>query len=203
MQIDSQALRRHYASLSDEELLALDEAELTEVAQKCYDAEFVKRGLTLPQAEDSVSDPEAAAPHTAFDATVDPDWLSEAACAGSFSKPSGYVSDASADNAVAALEAAGIPCQIVENEVVPPPEDPKPYIEYAVMVPRALKFQATNVLDQAIFNSMHEAGWTTHLEALSDQELRALNPDIICGGLKDLIERVTRAYYAEVERRRQ
>ena len=51
MQVDLEYLRRQYASLSDEALLALDRSELVETAQKCYDEELVRRkpiGLTKP-----------------------------------------------------------------------------------------------------------------------------------------------------------
>jgi hypothetical protein len=43
MPVDLEYLRRHYASLSDEALLALDRSELVETAQKCYDGEVVRR----------------------------------------------------------------------------------------------------------------------------------------------------------------
>ena len=45
MQIDLESLRRHYSSLSDEELLALNRDDLIEMAQKCWDEEVERRGL--------------------------------------------------------------------------------------------------------------------------------------------------------------
>ena len=37
---------------------------------------------------------------------------------------------------------------------------------------------------------------------LSDEELRALNPEDICAGLLDRVERLTRVYTEEIARRR-
>lgn len=45
LQSDTEDLRRHYDSLSDEALLAISRADLTEVAQRCYDAELSARGI--------------------------------------------------------------------------------------------------------------------------------------------------------------
>jgi hypothetical protein len=47
MQIDPEALRQRYNSLSDEAFLAIDRSELIEAA--CYDAEFERRGLAAVQ----------------------------------------------------------------------------------------------------------------------------------------------------------
>src|SRR5258708_1321005 len=49
MQIDAEDLRRYYASLPDEALLALDRTELSEMAQKCYDEELERRELVSHQ----------------------------------------------------------------------------------------------------------------------------------------------------------
>ena len=59
MQIDLESLRRHYSSLSDEELLALNRDDLIEMAQKCWDKEVGRRGLDQPQESDAASDDEA------------------------------------------------------------------------------------------------------------------------------------------------
>jgi hypothetical protein len=56
-------------------------------------------------------------------------------------------------------------------------------------------------LDSDIFNAEFEAGWRTHLEVLSDQEVRAMNPQVVFCGLFDRMERVTRAYSEELSRR--
>jgi hypothetical protein len=201
VQIDPQALRRHYASLADEELIALDPADLTEVARKCYDAEVANR--KLESAHDAGTPDEVESPQVEMGYAVDPDWLSDAACATSFSELPGQTSgrDAAA-SALAVLEAAGIPCQIEEQEVNPP-KDPQSYREYRLMVPGALNLLAFGVLDRDLFNSDFETEWRAHFEQLSDQELGALNPDVICVGLRDRILRLTRAYHDEVNRRMQ
>src|ERR1039457_7606329 len=62
MQIDRQELSAHYASLSDQELLELDRAELTEVAQRFYDSELAKRHLTPEDTETPVEPHGRAAP---------------------------------------------------------------------------------------------------------------------------------------------
>ena len=96
MQIDRQELSAHYASLSDEELLELDRAELTEVAQRFYDSELAKRHMTPEDTETPVEPHGRAAPVDAaegadededgaavinFDAGTEPDWLEDATCA--------------------------------------------------------------------------------------------------------------------------
>ena len=184
------------------------------MAQQCYDAEVAKRELaSAPDAQGLDGPDDAAVPldsqghgagYEAEFATAEPDWLSEAACACTYSATPGQSSSSAtdADNAREVLQAAGIPCEIEANEINPPRQDPQPYQEYRVMVPGALNLQAASVLDKAIFNSELEAEWRAHFAALSDKELRALNPDVICGGLKDRIERLTRAYKDEIARRR-
>ena len=48
MPVDPEYLRQHYASLSEEGLLAIDRADLVELAQKCYDDELGRRGIAKP-----------------------------------------------------------------------------------------------------------------------------------------------------------
>ena len=111
MRIDSEDLRRHYASLADEELAAIDTESLTEAARAVYDAELSRRGLTTPQEEEGPSESSAGATSLGlqggvaetpsefenaeavgeFDIDVGPppDWLEDAACACSFAMCSG------------------------------------------------------------------------------------------------------------------
>lgn len=214
MQIDRQELHDYYAGLSDEELLALDRAELTGVAQKCYDAELAKRHLTPEETESSLEPRSSAAPlHRAddeeeagaaleFDTGAEPDWLENGACAIAYASLPGGSAALDADNARDVLRAAGIPSHISMTELDPPSVDPEPQHEYRVMVPGARSLQATGVLDREIFNPKEEAIWRTHFEALSDEELGALNWDVICAGLLDRLERLKRAYDGEIARRR-
>jgi len=189
--------------------MALDRTELTAVAQKYYDAELARRELTVPLGDEGLVGPDGAGPDGGaenspgeFSAGEETDWLSDAACACSFSTRPGQFS-ADADNAREVLEAAGIPCRIDVHEVDPLRDEPPPYQEYRVMVPGALNLRATSVLDKELFNAGLESEWRAHFAALSDEELRVLNPDVICAGLKDRIERLTRAYNDEIAGRRQ
>jgi hypothetical protein len=49
MPADPEYLRQHYASFSDEGLMSIDRAKLTEVAQQYYDEELARRGLAYPR----------------------------------------------------------------------------------------------------------------------------------------------------------
>ena len=193
MQFDPEDLRRHYASLSDGALRDLDRSELTDVARKCFDEEVARRDLAPRQAE---TEP--------FENGEEPEWLEDASCACSYTSFPGSSAAADAANAREVLEEAGIPCHISTHELEPePPPDDSPVLryEYQVMVPGALNLQATSVLDRDIFNPDLEANWVAHFQTLSDDELRALTPEVICLGLQDRIMRLQRAYAAELARR--
>ena len=193
MRTDLEYLRRHYASLSDQALRAIDRTELTEEARHCYDVEVAQRKVVLQQ---------NAATKTSAAPQEDPRWMEDGACVGSFVAYPGGNGAADADEARAALQAAGIPCSIVMQEI--PPEDPAPrrQFEYRVMVPGGLNLKAVSVLDQEIYNPKLEADWRAHFEELSDEELYGLNPDVVCAGMQDRIERLRRAYAGEIARRR-
>lgn len=198
--IDLESLRRHYTSLSDEELVALNREELTETAQKCYDEELERRELS--EAPDSGTGPgNEEYDCDAFETVEDTDWLEEAACACSFVSQPGGSAAADAGNARAALQEAGIPCQISAVKAAEPSGEQPARYEYRVMVPGALNLKATSILDKEVFNPQLEADWHMHFESLTDRELGALNPDVICAGLFDRIARLKRAYNDEVARR--
>jgi hypothetical protein len=55
--IDPQELRRHYAELSDEGLLSIKRNDLTELAQRYYDAEVRGRGLHIESSRDVEENP--------------------------------------------------------------------------------------------------------------------------------------------------
>jgi hypothetical protein len=214
MQIDCQELSAHYASLSDEELLELDRAELTGVAQRFYDSELAKRHLTPEDTETPAEPHGRAAPVDAaegadededgtavinFDAGPEPDWLEDATCARSYAVlPGGSAADAG--DAHDALVAAGIPCHISVKTF--DPNDPKPQYYYCVMVPGARNLEAASALAMAIDNPKEEEMWRAHFEELSDEELRVLKFDAICAGLRDRLARLKRAYDDEVARRK-
>ena len=199
MPVDLEYLRRQYSSLSDEALLALDRSELIEAAQKCYDEELVRRkpiGLTKPFVQ--TADLESQLP----DCDHKPEWLDEASEVYSQVDRAGAVPAPEIANAREALEAAGIPCYL--DSSVPPEEEPspqKPIRLWRLMVPGNLNQRATSILERDIFNPDFEAEWKTHLEMLSDEELRAMDPKVAFCGLFDRVERVTRAFDVEIARR--
>ena len=202
VQIDLEDLRRYYASLPDEALLELDRAELTDAARRCYDEEVAQRDLASSGAQQDQADDEVEAGGTLdVDTRAKPDWLEDAACACAFATFSGSPSGSDAETAREALKAGGIPCYISLHKADPPSVDPQPRDEYCVMVPGPLYLQATSVLDREIFNPKVEDDWRTHFEALSDEELRALNAEIICAGLMDRMKRLKRVFEEEIARR--
>jgi|SRR5579871_815789 len=200
MQVDLESLRRHYRSLTDDELVALKGEELTEAARKCLDEEWQRRGLDATQETDAPQDEEGYN-HKSLEATVEADWLEDAVCACSFASQPGGSAASDAENARGALQDAGIPCQVSAVEAAAATGDQPAQHEYRVMVPGALNLEATSILDQEVFNPQIEADWRSHFESLTDRELAALHPDVICAGLVDRIARLKRAYNDEVSRR--
>ena len=221
MQLDPEYLRQYYALLSDEGLLAVDRADLVETAQTIFDLEVGRRKLVPPRdtrhgqpaipwqpdpvdADADADDDEAEVDGETYGAGEEPGWLEEAAEVYSYSVQSA-TADApeTAMEARDALEAAGIPCYLDLREV-PPEKSLSPYgtHRWRLMVPGKLNLPATSVVEREIFNPEFEAGWRTHLEALSDGELRAMNPQAALCGLFDRIARVNRVYDEEIARRR-
>ena len=203
MPVDLKYLREHYAALSDQALSAIDRTELVQEARQCYDQEVARR---------KVARPSTPVPTHAFDKALEldeelpatgdqSDWLDEAAEVYSSYERHGAGPTEDIVDARDALEAAGIPCylDLYEEKAssVPPPAH-----RWRVLVPGTLNLRATSVLEREIFNSEFEAGWKTHLETLSDEELRAMNPQEALCGLFDRVERVTKAYEEEIARRK-
>src|ERR1022692_3246177 len=150
--IDPIYLRRHYASLSDEGLLEVDETELVDEARRIYDEELAQRGLTgEEQTEDEEVDAEPATDDEGFDMGPEPDWLKDADCPATFVNYPGGEAAQHAAAARAALEAAGIPVHVSSGEVGAgqEAEPPKQY-EFRVMVPGRWLLEAESVLDQEI-----------------------------------------------------
>jgi hypothetical protein len=215
LRVNPDDLRHYYDSLSDEALLELDRATLTEVARQCYDDELAQRKLNSRDSESPVSSHAAVTPPGKEDGGVEiddeyhydtgpkPDWLDDAACACSFSYIPGDVSADDAQKAHAALLAAGIPCYVAEQKIERARYEPELRYEYAVMVPGARNLAAISVLDKELFNPKVEADWKIHLETLSDEDLRALNSETICAGLLDRMNRLKRVYGQEIARRSQ
>ena len=214
MPVDPEYLREHYASLSDEALLEIDREELVKAAQECYDDELGQRGLasgrSVPRADAQHDVPrprrhpdgKAEVDHGAPGASDIPGWLEEAAEVYSRADMSGTGPASDVVEARDALEAAGIACYLDLFEI---PEEKsafqKPAHRWRLMVPGNLNLHAASVLERDIFNSDFESEWKTHLETLSDEELRAMTPRSAFCGLFDRVERVTKAYDEEIARR--
>jgi len=201
MHLDPEYLRQDYSLLSDEALLAVDRADLVELAQKILDEEIARRDPSAPRTYTNPPDDEAEADLEPSGDGDKPDWLEDAAEVYSIVDHSGTAPDAA--NARDVLEAAGIPCYLDLFEM--PKEKsagPEPTHRWRVMVPGKLNLRATSVLERDIFNPDFEPTWKAHLESLSDDELRAMNPQVAFCGLFDRIERVNRVYAEEIARRR-
>ena len=63
------------------------------------------------------------------------------------------------------------------------------------MVPGNLSMPAASVLDKEIFNAEVEAEWKMYFESLSDEELRDVDSEDLFAGLRDRVDRATRAYH--------
>jgi hypothetical protein len=214
LRIDSKELRRHYASLSDAELLDLDRDDLVEMAQEVYDQEVARRGLNEPPDEESPAGFDEGAEPDEIEEMPDeadfstdpgppPEWLEDATCAHSIAMYPGvnYAEDAARIRT--ALRAAGIPSYTVVKP--PEPVEPARYPDAetcCVMVPGELNMHAMSVIEQKVFNPLSEADFRTHLQALSDEQLRAMKPEIFCGALLDKAARLKRAYQDELDRRK-
>jgi len=192
MRIDTEQLGRYYASLSDGEFLNIGRGELTEAAQKVYDAEAARR---------HVAPPVAAPPHAPILAEEednytgeDPEWLDGAVCACAFADTHDGSSAANAGEARGALRHAGIPCHVTLTQ-----GDDR--AEHCVMVPGGLVFHAISILDRDFFNARQEVEWRTFFADLSDEEFSALDPAIMCAGILDRATRLERVYQEELARR--
>ena len=193
MKLDTEFLRRHYAEMSDEELRTIDRGDLVGAAQQIFDEEIGKRKASEP--------PRPSRPRYEGEEEVESadDWLDDAAEAYSRYVARGAEPAPEAVQARDVLEAAGIPCHLELYEE--PEQDDQMQYRWRVLVPGKLVHRATSVLDRDIFNAEFEAGWRTHLEILSDEELRVMDPEYAFCGLYDRLERINRAYDEEVERR--
>lgn len=216
MRIDIEQLRRQYANLPDGALLELDREDLTEAARACYDEEVRRRDLApdgaAPQWRKRASvavDPSGAADlENSAEAVTDdsdsadrPDWLEEAAEVYSQYIHHAGMPARQALRAHDVLVAAGMPAFMEMREEPPAEAHAEPARRCCVLVPGELNMQATSILEIEIFNKDFEVEWRAHLGSLSDEELGSANPQIAFGGLIDKVERATRAYDEELERR--
>jgi hypothetical protein len=197
MALDAEHFRKYYASLSDGELEAINRNDLTEMAQKIFDREIERRGLTALEAEpdDITRDPwDTPIELDDEDAEDEPDDDDEPFVATTFSDPADVV------EAMKALEAAGIPCQtdVVENDEHYVPRN----TEHRVLVPNGLALPATSILNRDYYNQRMEEEWKLQFSSLTDEQLTQLNPDLLVAGFLDQAERLRRAYNEERRRRK-
>jgi hypothetical protein len=192
MQLDIEFLRQHYAAMSDEELREINREDLVEAARRIYDDEIEGRKASVPAPVRRSSGPK--------DEEVELDWLDDAAEAYSNYVTRGRDSySAEVAQARDVLEAAGIPAHMELYEE--PGAEGEQRFRWRVLVPGRLIHRATSVLDRDIFNAEFEAQWKAHLEMLSDEELRVMEPQYAFCGLYDRLERIDRAYDEELQRR--
>ncbi len=200
MQVSAEDLERHYAAMTDDELLDIDPADLTAIARKCYEREFEKRGLA-GQNEPALSERanrDATATHGAL--AIEPDWLSNAECVYQCNTTGTNYAENLA-GAQDALLAAGIPCHPSVTPSEPEEPQPRSFEVCRIMVPHALMLKALSIIEKQIFNAGLEETWRNHFATLSDEELKALDPEDLCAAQRDFIERLTRAYNKERARR--
>jgi hypothetical protein len=215
MRIDPEDLRRHYELLSDEGLLDIDRSDLAPVAQGIYDHEITRRGLDHPPEQEveayhyplpifkAGADRDFASELRAdTDDGPPPAWLEDAACPWSaYIYPNGDYMVTGAE-VQTVLRDAGIPNRIVVKPPEPEAEPPSMSRSlYCVMVPGDRGTHACSVVERKVFNRIAEAEWRSQLQAFSDEELRALNPEDFWGALLDRAERMKRAYVDEIARR--
>jgi hypothetical protein len=214
MQIDSEDLRQHYRSLSDAGLLDIGRSDLTPMAQRIYDKEIARRGLSRSPAPVQQQEEEDHGYHrplpvftqdAGWDHVTDTDhpppaWLEDAACPWSAYVHPNVDYMATGAEVQAALQQAGIPSRIVVRP--PEPEPPQaPRSLYCVMVPGELGARAYSVVERKVFNRQAVAEWQSQLQSFSDEELRALNPEDFWGTLLERAESMKRAYRDEMARR--
>lgn len=202
MRIDRRELGRHYASITDDELLAMNRDDLTDTAQVIYDLELSRRRLNKNASfeDDTGANSASFKQADAFLAGEgpDPDWLQDAACVCSFAASPGNSAEERASRAQSALQTAGIPsCLRVTRESETGEAGPN-HTELNLMVPVAHALHAGSILDRDILNEEFEAEWRVHLGALPDKDLLALDPAIFCAGLLDRVSRMRKAYAEEM-----
>ena len=152
MQIDLEELKRHYAMLSDEGLLEIEPADLTDAALACYEDELASRNLL-----------EEAQSHTAVE-HVDPTAQSatpiedQSGIVGTFQYPSELAEGRDV------LQQAGIPYTIHSENY-----------QYQLVVPPAFREKAMQLLRQEVFDPEAEVDYENHFALLDDEELLAMH----------------------------
>lgn len=206
MRIDRRELGRHYSSLTDEELLSMRRDELTSTAQVIYDLEIARRGLGEKPADDEEieeSDTGLEGVNDLLDSEgPEPEWLDNAVCVCSFDISPGSKSMEKAALAQTALQKAGIQSRLTQVQETSDDGSSSERTSVNVMVPIGLTLHASSILERDLFNEEHETEWQTQLDAYSDKDLLALDPDIFCAGPLDRAARMKKVYAEEMAKRK-
>jgi len=195
MQVDPEYLRRHYATLSDEEFAQIDRKDLVEVAQKCYDEEVARRG-PMERAEND----EGEIDFEESDAE-EPEWMEGAASAYVVVARPGTAEAPKAAQAARILRNAGLPVFLSVRPAEAEAGDTQPQFEYHVLVPGELSLHAASVLDKEVFNEGIEQTYREYFRGLSDDELQNADTEMLFAGIRDRLKRITKSYKKEMGRR--
>ena len=163
MQIDSEALKRHYAQLSDEALLDIDAADLTDTARQCYRDEMEQRQLAPapgPAAAGDTSGVETSSAASEEDAIV-----------GRFQQPGEL------EEARDVLKHAGIPHSIRSSQY-----------NYELVVRPSARESADQALRKQYFDPKAEFDYQNHFELLDDEGLLALETDSLSEAARRLLD---------------
>jgi hypothetical protein len=205
MRIDRRELGRHYSSLTDEELLSIGRDDLTGTAQVIYDLEIARRGLGEKLADEEEiekSDKTLEGVNELLDNVYpEPEWLDNAVCVCSFDISPGSNSMERASLAQTVLQKAGIQSHLSPVRDTSDDASGSERTSVHVMVPIGLTLHASSILERDLFNEEHETEWQTQLNAYSDKDLLALDPDIFCAGPLDRAARMKRVYANEMTKR--
>ncbi len=186
MAIDIEQLRRQYSEMTDAALLEIEREELVAEAQRCLDDELLQRRIRPEKRRAGAVSVE----DTAMD-DAPPEWIQDAVTVVSM-----VAGEPNVTEAQRVLAAARIPSFIVDREA-----DRDHPMRSDLVVPPGQHLQATSVLDRDFFNPQAESEWKNHFETLSDEELLDIDADLLVAGMRDSIERLTRAYEDELLKR--
>jgi len=206
MRIDRRELGRHYSSLTDEELLSMRRDDLTSTAQVIYDLEIARRELGEKLADEEEiekTDKGLEGVNELLDSEYpEPEWLDSALCVCYFDISPGNNSMERASLAQSVLHNAGIQSHLALVRETPPDGSGPERTSANVMVPIGLTLHASSILERDLFNEEHETEWQTQLNAYSDKDLLALDPDIFCAGPLDRAARMKKVYASEMAKRK-
>ncbi|MCC6291920.1 MAG: hypothetical protein IT164_04680 [Bryobacterales bacterium] len=211
MRIDPEEIRRRFAAMDDDGLLDVNPDELSELARGIYEEECARRGFDEEVEEDATLDAgDGGGDEPGGESVMDlededgedgPAWAEDAVCVCTFAAAPGSGALDDIVKARAVLLAAAIPCFSTTVELPPAREGHPPSSEVSIFVPGPLHLHAAAILDRDLLNANHEEEWRLHFEAISDEQLLALRPDLFTAGLVDRAARMKRVYAGEVARR--